>query len=257
MINEKLIIDVGMHKGEDAIHYLKQGYNVIGIEANPILVEEAKLKYKKYVDSKQLTIVNIGIAKEEGILTFYKNRRLTEWSSFDKELGTRLNTKADEVEIKCITTAQLLEKYGVPYYLKIDIEGYDFICVDGLPNDKELPTYISCEASDLRNLDVLYERGYKHFKIINQLNGFLFIDNELEAKKWYPKYQIIKNGIKLRLQKIINFKHPYGSAGPFGENADGKWVNYNEAKKLFLEFYQNDLNVPLNGISWFDFHAKK
>ena len=41
MVNN-LIFDIGMHTGEDTRFYLNIGYDVIAIEANPFLVEEAK-----------------------------------------------------------------------------------------------------------------------------------------------------------------------------------------------------------------------
>jgi hypothetical protein len=34
-MDENLIFDVGMHKDEDADFYLKKGFPVIGVEANP------------------------------------------------------------------------------------------------------------------------------------------------------------------------------------------------------------------------------
>ena len=36
-----LIMDVGMHRGEDAEFYLKKGFRVVGVEANPELVADA------------------------------------------------------------------------------------------------------------------------------------------------------------------------------------------------------------------------
>lgn len=36
-MENKLIYDVGIHIGTDTERYLKQGYNVIGIDANPFV----------------------------------------------------------------------------------------------------------------------------------------------------------------------------------------------------------------------------
>ncbi|MFY8165267.1 MAG: hypothetical protein ACOVJ8_01665, partial [Sediminibacterium sp.] len=70
-----------MHTGEDTRFYLNSGYDVIAIEANPFLVEEAKINFSKEINSGRLTILNIGISNEEKIIPFYINHRLTEWSS--------------------------------------------------------------------------------------------------------------------------------------------------------------------------------
>lgn len=40
-MNNSLIIDVGMHTGRDTEFYLKKGFNVVAIEANPELVKKA------------------------------------------------------------------------------------------------------------------------------------------------------------------------------------------------------------------------
>mgnify|MGYP000904973017 FL=1 len=40
-----LIYDVGFHKGEDTRVYLREGFKVIAIEANPLLAEEGKKNF--------------------------------------------------------------------------------------------------------------------------------------------------------------------------------------------------------------------
>lgn len=47
MIKKDLIFDIGMHIGQDTRHYLNKGFNVLAIEANPELVQQNKLKFKK------------------------------------------------------------------------------------------------------------------------------------------------------------------------------------------------------------------
>lgn len=118
-----------------------------------------------------------------------------------------------------------------------------------------MPKYISCEASTIECLQVLHQKGYTKFKIISQLNNFKALNLQTEANKFFPMYQTIKNGIKLRMQKFITLKHPYGSAGPFAEKTDGKWLSFEEAKNKYEAFHQHALNKPLNNLSWFDFHA--
>src|SRR5690348_13468276 len=169
MMNDRLIYDVGMHTGEDTAHYLKSGFNVLAVEANPVLAEQNKIKFAKAIEEGRLNILNVGIASKEEVLVFYKNLRLTEWSSFDKELGSR-GGGYEELKVNCVTTESLFATYGVPYYLKVDIEGYDYLCIDALGREDELPPYVSCEASDLSLLDTLYQKGYRKFKVIGQAN---------------------------------------------------------------------------------------
>lgn len=248
------IFDIGMHIGEDTRHYLAKGYKVLAVEANPILAKENSVKFKKAIDQKQLVILNAGIANKEAVLPFYVNHRLSEWSSFDKATGTRNNTAYHVIDVPCVTTRSLFEQYGVPYYLKVDIEGFDHYCLhDIVPEFK--PKYVSCEAVYLDWMEILVQKGYTKFKLLNQANNFKPINIEQEKKAWFPKYEIIKNGIQLRVQKFISFKHMYGSSGPFAEDTSGDWLSAEEVRELYKAFYQYDKKQPLSGASWFDFHA--
>lgn len=250
-----LIFDIGMHVGEDSIHYLREGYRVVAVEANPLLAETNAKRFRKYIDSGQLTILNKGIAPQAGVLPFYVNHRLSEWSSFDKATGTRDGTGYHVIEVPCVTTRSLFETYGVPYYLKVDIEGFDHYCLLDIPNEGIKPQYVSCEAVHFSWMEILRDKGYTRFKLINQANEFAPVNLAQERSALFARYEIIKNGLKLRAQKFIPFKHQYGSSGPFGENTKGPWQSFEEVKATFDAFYQHEKKQPLNGSSWFDFHA--
>lgn len=254
-MNKDLIFDIGMHVGQDTAYYLRMGYRVLAVEANPVLADRNRKKFFKPISEGKLTILNNGISDREGILPFYINKRLSEWSSFDKATGTRNETPYEVKDIPCVTTKSLFEKYGIPYYMKIDIEGYDHFCISDIDASGDKPEFISCEAVHPEWLDMMYEKGYKKFKMLHQGNEFKPIDLSLEKKSWFPKYQIIRNGIKLRLQKFIPFRYAYGSSGPFGEHTPGEWKSYEEIRNLYLAFYQFEKKIPLNPVSWFDFHA--
>lgn len=251
---QQLVFDIGMHKGEDALHYLKNGYKVLSVEANPTLVELVSKKLKKYIDTGQLTILNMGIADGPRTLTFYVNDRLTEWSSFDKESGTRLNTPYHTVDVQCNTLQSIIAKYGVPHYLKTDIEGFDLHCIKDLPDHSQGPRFVSTEASDYLLIDILYEKGYRQFKLINQFDNFNPISFKKERSALYQKWRHLSSGIKLRLQKIIPFKYAYGSSGPFGNDSKGQWTSYDEVKDAFTRFYLHN-EKSKNNTSWFDIHA--
>lgn len=253
-MDKNLIFDIGFHKGEDTKYYLEKGYKVVAVEANPMLTDYGKLKFKNYIENGQLILLNIGIANENKILDFWVNDYCSEWSSFDKEIGCRSNTKCHKIEVECIRTEDLINKYGLPYYLKIDIEGYDIHAVESL-NRNSLPKYISCEAVYVDWLFKLKELGYSKFKVINQADRFkeLKISKEKSKLHHYKRYLI--NGIMHRTSDFIDWKFPIKSSGPFGEDTDGAWKSADEVALLFKEHFQFEKNIPLSTISWFDFHA--
>ena len=254
-LKESLVFDIGMHKGEDTTHYLKEGYNVLAVEANPILVNYCKHKFEDAIRSGRLTILNTGIAAESGILPFYINQHTSEWSSFDKSIGGRNNTAFETINVPCITTKSLFKEYGIPSYMKIDIEGNDFLCLMDIPDTGEKPRWVSCEAVHIEWLDILKTKGYKRFKLINQADGFHSINIDREKKWYYPAYRHFRNAIETRLRRIFKPKYLSSSSGPFGEKTKGKWKTYEEIRELYLEYYQGDLKKPVNNVSWWDFHA--
>jgi len=50
----KLIYDVGAHKGEDTEFYLKKGFSVVAIEANPALCLGLTKRFEEFINSGRL-----------------------------------------------------------------------------------------------------------------------------------------------------------------------------------------------------------
>ena len=245
-----VIFDIGMHKGEDTKHYLKMGFSVIALEANPVLAKAGEEKFENYIKEKRLEIINKGISNTNETQKFWINHKYSEWSSFEKELGCRGNLGCHSVEISPVNIEELIEKYGVPFYLKIDIEGYDGYCLEQIPVDKK-PKYLSFEASDFDWLISAKNKGYTKFKFINQLDGFKAFNAENEQSK----IRLLRNKVRWRLLKIFGNKasFPCGSSGPFAENTDGDWKSFEDIKSYFEIFNNN--GKTLNTHSWFDVHA--
>ena len=254
-MEQRLIYDIGMHIGQDTINYLKQGFKVIAIEADPLLAEQGKKKFKKYIDNGSLIILNVGISDKEGILPFYVNKKTSEWSSFDLKIASRNNTPYETINIPSIKTSSLMNTYGVPYYMKIDIEGYDYLCVNDLPltSAKKNVKYVSCEATTVSLIDTLHEKGYTKFKLINQAFNFMPMNINLERNPIWPKFVFVYASIRLKLRYIYQSRYPYSSSGPIPENTKGEWLTYEKARQLHTEFYVD--GKPINNKSWFDCHA--
>jgi len=253
-MDKQLIYDVGMCDGSDTAHYLSKGFRVVSIEANPVLAERGKRLFNAAIKSGQLTILNIGIAERTGQMPFYVNERRAEWSSFVKEIGCRDGTPCHSITVNCNRMEDVLKEYGVPYYLKIDIEGHDHLCLLGIsPSDP--PPYLSCEAVHPEWLDILKDKGYQKFKLINQADGFKAVDLSRERLAFRDTFLKVSNGIKKRWQKRFAVKYPYNSSGPFAEETDGEWKSHEEIRQLLIDFETGNHGGRINQVSWFDFHA--
>ena len=167
------------------------------------------------------------------------------------------NTPYEKKDIPCVTTESLFKKYGVPYYLKVDIEGYDYLCINALPevSSGNAVKYVSCEASEISLIDTLHAKGYTKFKLIHQGFNFRPINLNLERNPLFPKFLFVYTALRLKFRNFITTRYPYSSSGPIPENTMGEWLSYGAARQLFVDFYQGEKETPLNTKSWFDFHA--
>lgn len=129
---------------------------MVAIEANPVLAMEQEARFRRYVESGRLTVLNLGVGKERGHFPFYVNGTHSEWSSFNKEIGTR-EGKYDEIQVDMLPLREIFERHGVPYYLKIEIEGYDFIALQELHGAPTKPRFISIENGQKHILNFLHQ----------------------------------------------------------------------------------------------------
>jgi FkbM family methyltransferase len=129
-VDPKLIYDVGMHNGDDTAYYLWRGFRVVAIEANPELVATAANRFRCEIEAGSLKILNIGIAAEEGELPFWVCQTDSRLSSFDRPLDSFY--AAREIRVPCRKFRSILDDFGVPFYLKVDIQGNDFLCIEAL-----------------------------------------------------------------------------------------------------------------------------
>lgn len=252
MIQEELIFDIGFHKGEDTGHYLEQGFKVIAIDANPLLCQQGESSFAQAIASGRLVLLNIGMSDREAVLDFWVNRENSEWSSFVEEIGTRGRKGSDVIKVPCKPVSWLFEQYGVPYYMKVDIEGHDHYCIAGITASHR-PKYVSCEANDVSLLHLMRDRGYTKFKCIDQSDKFEPLDN----RNWESKsYRFMKRVTGILSGSRLQHRFPIASSGPFAENTHGPWKSWQEIEKEFLYFFEtNPTRQALNNRSWFDFHA--
>lgn len=173
-----LVFDVGMHEGEDTEFYLAKGFRVVAIEASPLLCQVNRLRFKDDIEAGKLTIENRAIADASGPVVFYKNPRSV-WGTIRPEWSKRNEVvfhspSSETIMVEGALFSDIIAKYGVPYYLKIDIEGADLLCLYALQSSSSVPKYVSIESSKTsweqlkEEFRVLKSLGYSEFKVIAQ-----------------------------------------------------------------------------------------
>jgi len=251
-----VVFDVGMNNGDDSAYYLSQGFRVVAIEANPILVEKAQVRFEREIASEQLSIECIGIADESRKIPFWINEERTEFSSVIEERARRNGMRCRRVEIEGFTFDTLLRRYGVPYYLKLDIEGAEHYCLESL-RSFPLPSFISVEAESLDYLQLLWQLGYREFAIVDQMrhnSNFPDFGNETVYARAAKRACWYADRFKNRFGQV---SFPRGSSGPCGADTRASWQTFGEVAYnwLHLHFGHYDRG-SLNRSSWYDFHAR-
>jgi FkbM family methyltransferase len=235
---EYLVYDVGMHKGEDTDYYLKKGFSVIGFEADPDLVALCKSKFSDEIENGKLIIVEGAIAElppgesKGSTIKFYKNKDISVWGTVADDRAHQnelFGTSNEIIEVPVVDFSACLEKYGIPHYLKTDIEGMDILCLRSLMHFEQKPDYVSIESDKvsfgklLEELNLLKQLGYTRFKAIQQ---------------WGISHQIEPNPSKENM--YVGYQFQEGASGLFGEDLPYEWKDYkqilNAYKVIFFHY---------------------
>jgi FkbM family methyltransferase len=246
------IFDIGMYDGADTAYYLECGYHVIAVEANPELVEDAKLRFEGRIASGQLTCINAAISPGgEPVELTLSGQDLGSSSIFGERVARK--RPIGVITVPGVTLRQLFERYGVPEYLKVDIEGADRLCVLALTPDTR-PTFLSFEAGD--DVDELLSHaetiGFRRFKIVNQ-NSFRELANQ----------RCLYDRVTHRLMRYMGYREPLfvrragrffatgHSSGPVPWHGDGSWRPGDATRSRLREARASN---TLSGW-WYDIHA--
>lgn len=244
------------------------------------MVENARSRFAEEIRSGRLTLLNVGISSEPGNATFWMSDK-PEWCSFDRQIASRDGTAHRPVTVRAVLFGQILEKYGVPHYLKVDIEGNDRLCVETL-RGTTIPQYISVETEcvgdsavlseeeSLSMLELLRKIGYHRFKLVDQTNGWTPVRPSGVARLSVRLANRLACG-RLRIRGLsgmadrftdstriagLKFNFCPGSSGPWGNDIPGAWMQFEKARSAYLRerraFCAN--SRPLYSF-WYDWHA--
>lgn len=230
--HQNLIYDVGMHKGEDTEFYLRKGFRVIAFEANPELVSSGRNRLKKFIDQGQLVIVEGAIVDEDAIkagqkkVKFYKNDNNSVWGTVCTnwaERNVQLGTSSSMIEVDVVDFADTLQKYGIPHFMKIDIEGCDLVCINTLSKFSERPNYISIESDKVsfanitNEINELVNLGYGCFQAIEQSTI-----SKVQSPPVLPKEG-----------EYVAQSFEEGSSGLFGAEIGDQWKSRDEILRQY------------------------
>jgi FkbM family methyltransferase len=218
-----LIFDIGFNIGEFTQTCFNKYPNcsVIAVEANPNLVNSASPHFfTNYNFSLHNNLVS-NIEGEEidfyishnatGVSTasteFMENSRFTKGS---KHLGENSINWAAPIKVQSITIDSMIERYGIPDLIKIDVEGYEYNVLSGLTqkaNDICFEWHEEEKDNLYKILEHLQNIGYTQFGVIGWFDEGDVFEKATFSDKGDPYLEYPKNFYTLEdleLDKLIN-----------------------------------------------------
>jgi FkbM family methyltransferase len=198
----RILFDIGANRGKFSYANRNNYDKFILVEPNPDLNNEI-LNYKQ----SNFHIENL-IVSDELEPTFYLCDTLStcdiEWIKNSRFTNSYQWEKS--IPIPTITIDQLVTKYGIPTFIKIDVEGYELHAIKSMTQKYCNLSFEWAEEKKeeiFQTIDYLYQLNYTHFHV-----------HEEDKYDYYPKdnqYETYESTItKIQKELIPSRKSKWG-----------------------------------------------
>jgi len=179
-----LVFDVGANIGNRIEPLLKIGAKVIAIEPQKKCQNILKRRF-----GNKIEIVDMGLGEKEEFMDFFV-ANVNTISSFSKEWIESVKndrfkgyTWSKPMKIKITTLDKLIEKYGVPNFIKIDVEGFELQVLKGLHHPIDIISFEYVVPEHLYRIKDCLLQINKHNNQI-ECNYSIGESMEFELKRW-------------------------------------------------------------------------
>jgi FkbM family methyltransferase len=168
-----VIFDIGANQGQKTDIFLRLGARVVTVEPDELNQTILRQNFVTYrLIKRPVTIVGKAISDQNGAETMWvdergsaKNTLNPKWvqtlRNDPKRFGQRLDF-ASEKQVETITLEKLMATHGIPFFIKIDVEGHEPSVLRGM--NRPVP-YLSFEV----NLPEFKLEGLECVSILNQI----------------------------------------------------------------------------------------
>ncbi len=199
-----LCFDIGANYGYRTEAFLQIGAKVIAVEPQKQCVKFMKLKFKD-----RLIILNNGVGSEKSRKKFFVSNAHA-LSSFSQDWINKVISSGrfgkiswkKEVIVDMITLDDLIIKFGEPYFIKIDVEGYELEVLKGLTRPVN---YLSFEVTIPENIETAQE-CLRYLKTLGEFECNISPGETLcfLYDKWISPEMMIKNLKSLSSKGVID-----------------------------------------------------
>ena len=206
------MFDIGASIGGVTDHFVEEGYRVVAIEPLEFLCDEIESRYKGR--EELVSVINAVVHNKKGQVDFYTiegNDTLSTLSE-DWKIKSRFGLEKSKrtwptvLQVDCVGIDDLIEKYGVPDFIKIDVEGSEYEAL--LTHNKKVDTIIAFEwveeligntkkcMEHLKNIGYTkYRNSCCHIKM-EEFTSFLPSNEQTSNKKLYRPIEEFNDNIE-------------------------------------------------------------
>ncbi len=162
-----LIFDIGANSGVMTEWYLSRGARVVSVEPQPREVETLKARFGS---DPRVTILQKGLGSAPGLLSMSISPHsvLSTFSERQKAGRHAHLGWIEQVDVEMTTLDILIRDFGVPRFIKVDVEGFESEVIAGL-NQKAGAISIEFVAENIEETKTvcarLFDLGYRQFNV--------------------------------------------------------------------------------------------
>jgi FkbM family methyltransferase len=139
-----LVFDVGANLGNYAEIFASLGAQVTALEPNPDCVDHIRRSYP----GRSIDVINTAVGSSAGVATIRLAKRSdmssmsTDWiHAIGEAQKIDDSVWSGQLTVPVITLDSLIEKYGTPKFVKIDVEGFEESVLAGLSTQPDLLSF--------------------------------------------------------------------------------------------------------------------
>jgi len=141
-----LAFDIGAHVGDRTGSFLRLGARVVAVEPQPRVFRALRLMYGR---QPKITLERKAVGASVGTVPFFVNSANPTISTASTELidaaqaarGWQGQDWDHQIDVPVIRLDDLIAKYGIPDFIKIDVEGYEADVLRGLSHPVPLLSF--------------------------------------------------------------------------------------------------------------------
>jgi len=188
-----LVFDVGANIGMKTEFFREAGARVVSVEPQPDYAAYLRVKFS---NDKKVTVEQCGLGEAEGEETLHISSKYPGFSSFheDWQAGTKYHAFDKTEKVKIRTIEYLIQKYGMPVFCKIDVEGFEPQVFSGLKSKIPMLNF-EFHSNDpvlaKKCVEKLTQIGFTEFNFTEEENTFFTESEWLNPNELWSKIRAL------------------------------------------------------------------